>query len=144
MWPAISVNFPPDSFSRVHTDAGNKANGLCPIFSLGDFDSTRGGHLVLPDLKLVIQFPPGSLIFIPSATLRHGNIAVAPTESRCSWTQYAAGGLFRWVHYGGRSWASLKAQDAARAAAEESSRKTRWAEVIKSFPTVESLRTRAR
>ena len=41
------------------------------------------------------------------------------------------------------SWASLKAQNSQLAAAEEAKRKTRWAEVIKSFPTVESLRTRA-
>ena len=143
VWPAISINFPPDSFSRMHTDAGNKANGLCPIFSLGDFDPTKGGHLVLPDLKLIIEFPPGCLIFIPSATLRHGNIPVQQTETRTSWTQYSAGGLFRWMQYGGRSWETLKKQDAKRAAQEMQTRKSRWAEAIKAFPTVASLRTRA-
>ncbi|KIP01468.1 hypothetical protein PHLGIDRAFT_60072, partial [Phlebiopsis gigantea 11061_1 CR5-6] len=99
-WPAISINFPPNAFCHDHTDAGNKANGLCPIFALGDYDHTQGGHLVLPDLGLVIEFPPGACIFIPSASLRHGNIRVRQGESRASWTMYSAGGLFRWVRYG--------------------------------------------
>lgn len=143
VWPAVSINFPPDSYTRIHTDAGNKANGMCPIFALGDFDPTKGSHLVLPDLELVIEFPPGSLIFIPSATLRHGNIPVRAGETRTSWTQYAAGGLFRWMQYGGRSWDTLKKQDKARAQHERDCRSARWKAAVAMFPTVESLRARS-
>ena len=123
-------------------DAGNKANGLCPIISLGSFDPTQGGHLTLPDLKLIIEFPPGPLIFIPSATLRHGNIPVRTGESRMSWTQYAAGGLFRWMRYGRRSWESLKNSDPKQANKELAQRNSGWENAARLFPSVDSLRAR--
>ncbi|KAJ6579042.1 hypothetical protein DFH09DRAFT_1246182 [Mycena vulgaris] len=66
-------------------------------FGPATFDPIRGGHLVLWDLKLVICFPPGSTILIPSAVLRHSNVGIAPAESRYSFTQFTAAGLFRWV-----------------------------------------------
>lgn len=143
VWPALSLNFPPNAYTKLHTDAGNKANGMCPIFSLGDFDPTEGGHLVLPDVKLVVEFPPGSLIFIPSGTLRHGNIPVRPWESRTSWTQYAAGGLFRWMRYGRCSWETLKKTNKSLADAELARRAQAWEEAVASFPSVQSLFDRA-
>ena len=142
IWPALSINFPPNAYCRVHTDAGNKANGMCPIFSLGEFDATKGGHLWLPDLKLIIEFPSGCLIFIPSASLRHGNIPVAKDEVRISWTQYAAGGLFRWVSYGCCSWVTLRSTDKERADMEEARRGNRWQQALNKFPTVDRLRSR--
>ncbi|KAJ7937906.1 hypothetical protein B0H13DRAFT_1580401, partial [Mycena leptocephala] len=64
------------------------------------FDPDFGGHLVLWDLKLVIRFPPGATILIPSAIVRHSNVPIRPDERRCSFTQYTAGGLFRWIRDG--------------------------------------------
>lgn len=142
VWPAVSFNFPPNAYTKIHTDAGNKANGMCPIFSLGNFDPTRGGHLVLPDLKLIIEFPPGSLIFIPSATLRHGNIRIRPGESRTSWTQYAAGGLFRWMRYGRCGWEDVKKSNKALADEEIAARHDAWKEALEYFPTIDSIRMR--
>jgi hypothetical protein len=55
---------------------------------------------VLWDSRLVIEFPPGSTILISSAVLTHSNVPVASHESRYSFTQYCAGGLFRWVDNG--------------------------------------------
>jgi len=57
-------------------DFGNLPYGWCAITSLGPFDPKRGGHLVLWDLQLVIEFPPGSTILIPSAVLQHSNIPI--------------------------------------------------------------------
>lgn len=57
---------------------------------------------MLWDLHLVIEFPPGSTILIPSASLRHGNTAIQPGETRYSFTQYTAGGIFRWIEHGFR------------------------------------------
>lgn len=54
--------------------------------------------MVLWDLKLVVQFPPGSTILIPSALIKHSNTGVGRNEHRYSFTQFAAGGLFRLVH----------------------------------------------
>ena len=87
----------------MHVDTGNKANGLCAITALGQFDPKRGGHLVLAQLGLVIEFPPGATILIPSATVAHGNTPIQEGETRQSVTQYAAGGLFRWVRFGFRN-----------------------------------------
>ena len=80
-----------------HTDYGNLAFGWCCITALGDYDYTRGGHLILWDLKLVIEFPPGATILIPSSTIHHSNARIQAGEHRYSITQYSAGGLFRWV-----------------------------------------------
>ncbi|KAJ6459375.1 hypothetical protein C8R47DRAFT_1327991 [Mycena vitilis] len=46
------------------------------------------------------EFPPGCTIIIPSAAIFHSNIPIAPHERRYSFTQYTAGGLFRWVEHG--------------------------------------------
>src|SRR6201996_4263351 len=80
--PKLRWNFPRSVFAACtfnfgravtipHLDFANLAWGWCAITALGKFDPDRGGHLILWDLKLVIRFPPGSTIFIPSALLRH-------------------------------------------------------------------------
>ncbi|GJF00970.1 hypothetical protein PsYK624_172740 [Phanerochaete sordida] len=136
-WPAVSINFPPNSYSKIHTDFNNKSNGMCPVFALGDYDYTKGGHLVLPDLNLVIQFPPGCIIFIPSATLRHGNIPVGPEEVRSSWTLYASGGLFRWVDWGFKGEKALSKKEIRRVLAGQ---EKRWKNALKKFPHISPCR----
>ncbi|KAG0692936.1 hypothetical protein DFH29DRAFT_881896 [Suillus ampliporus] len=86
----------------------NFASGMCSITALGNYDPTKGGHLVLFDLGLIVQFPPGSTIIIPSAILRHGNVSISSGEKRLSFTQYFAGGLIRWVRYGLQTEANFK------------------------------------
>lgn len=61
-------------------------------------------------LRLIIEFPPGSTILIPSATIAHGNTPVRSGERRMSMTQYCSGGLLRWVEYGFQSAKSLLQQ----------------------------------
>lgn len=56
--------------------------------------------MVLWDLKLVIEFPPGSTILLPSAAIAHSNTTIGRREMRCSFTQFTAGGLFRWTAHG--------------------------------------------
>ncbi|KAJ7201301.1 hypothetical protein GGX14DRAFT_371250, partial [Mycena pura] len=60
----------------LHLDFANLAWGWCAITALGNFNPDRGGHLILWNLKLVVRFPPGSTIFIPSALLRHSNTSI--------------------------------------------------------------------
>ncbi|KAJ7024972.1 hypothetical protein C8F04DRAFT_968364 [Mycena alexandri] len=97
VFASATFNLGPHAWTFKHRDILNLPFGWCPVTAFGDFDPTKGGHLVLWDLKLVIEFPPGSTILIPSATLAHSNIPVAKTEYRASFTQYSAGGLFRYV-----------------------------------------------
>ncbi|KJA13851.1 hypothetical protein HYPSUDRAFT_151075 [Hypholoma sublateritium FD-334 SS-4] len=100
MWAAATLNFGPKVFTKKHRDYANLPFGWCSVTALGDFDPTKGGHLVLWDLKLVIEFPAGSTILIPSAAISHSNTPIRAGERRSSFTQYSAGGLFRWVEHG--------------------------------------------
>nr|VWO94421.1 Mitogen activated protein kinase kinase [Ganoderma boninense] len=110
--PSLSPNFPNNAFAGatlnlgprtatcIHTDHYNHPGGMCAITALGNYDYKVRGQLVLKKLKLIIRFPPGSTILIPSALVPHGNIPVAQHERRYSFTQYFAGGIFRWVECG--------------------------------------------
>ncbi|KJA23575.1 hypothetical protein HYPSUDRAFT_137589, partial [Hypholoma sublateritium FD-334 SS-4] len=56
------------------------------ITALGRFDHTKGEHLILCELKLIIEFPHGHTIPIPSATVTHSNTPVAGGDSKVSVT----------------------------------------------------------
>ncbi len=73
---------------------------MCAVTALGDYDPERGGHIVLWELRMIIEFPPSSTILIPSAVVSHSNTDIQPGERRYSFTQYSAGGLFRWTAAG--------------------------------------------
>ncbi|THU99856.1 hypothetical protein K435DRAFT_608616, partial [Dendrothele bispora CBS 962.96] len=92
---AILAN--PNNDRSRHLDHLNYIYGWCGITALGEYDYTKGGHLILWDLRMVIKFPPGWTILIPSSYLRHGNTAIAPDEKRFSFTQYTSGSLLRYA-----------------------------------------------
>ncbi|KAF9554701.1 hypothetical protein CPC08DRAFT_737612 [Agrocybe pediades] len=127
IFPAPTYNFGRQTVCYRHIDYANLPFGWCSITALGSFDHTKGGHLVLWDCRLVIEFPAGSTILIPSGILSHSNTTISDDEKRYSFTQYAARGLFRWVENGfqtleERKKLFTKLQNAK--AAEEDSR--RW------------------
>jgi hypothetical protein len=111
IFSAATFNFGPNVWTFSHRDVLNVPESFCAVHSLGYFDPRFGGHMVLHDLKIFIEFPPGSLILIPSATLSHSNIRVCKGEERASFTQYTAGGLFRWVDNGFRTEEELERED---------------------------------
>jgi len=98
---ALTFNIGPKACTKPHQDVMNLSWGWCAVTSLGDYDHRKGGHLVLWDLKLAVEFPPFSTILLPSAILTHSNTSIADTERRSSITQYTASGLFCWVAHGG-------------------------------------------
>lgn len=98
-----------------------------------------GGHLILWDLKLVIEFPTASTILIPSATLVHSNIPVAAGQSRMSFTQYCSRGLFRWVDNGFRTEKELAAKDPAEYERIMGLKASRWEAGVALFSTLEEL-----
>ncbi|KAL1658891.1 hypothetical protein GGF50DRAFT_92317 [Schizophyllum commune] len=118
VWACITLNFGPQTVCFPHRDYGNLAFGWCAITALGNFDPDKGGELVLWDCKMVIRFPPGSTILIPSAILRHSNTRIRKGERRYSVTQYTAGSIFRWVEHGfqldEKYYASLSREEAAQ------------------------------
>ncbi|KAG1742871.1 hypothetical protein EDB19DRAFT_1894853 [Suillus lakei] len=79
---ATTFNFRPQVATFEHTDPHNVAYGLCDIHALGSFDPKAGGHLILFDLKVVVELPSGSTAHI--------------LETQFSFTQYFAGSLIRW------------------------------------------------
>ena len=100
IFPTCTFNCGSRVMTFEHIDATNMPYGLCAIFALGSYDPTLGSHLILFNLGLVIQFPPGSTILVPSGTIHHGNITIRPNETRQSFTQYCPGSLLQWVAYG--------------------------------------------
>ncbi|KAK7061180.1 hypothetical protein R3P38DRAFT_3166156 [Favolaschia claudopus] len=130
VFAAATFNFDRQTVTFPHPDYANLAWGWCSITALGDFDPDKGGHLILWDLKLIIRFPPGYTILIPSALIRHSNTSIQPHEKRFSFTQYTAAGIFRFVDNGFRSDVSVEASkmtDAEQAERVEK-RKKRWTE----------------
>ncbi|KAJ7823994.1 hypothetical protein B0H14DRAFT_3088842 [Mycena olivaceomarginata] len=110
VFASAAFNFGPRVWMFKHRD-------VCNLAPLGRFNVVKGGHLVLWDLKMVVEFPAGALILLPSATVAHSNVALEVGEERISFTQFTAGGLFRWA---------LK--------------ETRWETGLSYFSTVDELR----
>lgn len=141
VFACATFNFGPSTCCYDHVDSNNLPFGWCAITALGNFDPALGGHLVLWDLNLIIEFPPGATILIPSATIRHSNIAIRKGETRYSFTQYTAGGLFRWVDHGFQTEEAYKqGWNKARKLEEEGVNLKRWEEGIGMFSTLEELR----
>ncbi|KAJ7221156.1 hypothetical protein B0H12DRAFT_1205471 [Mycena haematopus] len=61
IWSACTFNLGPRTCARRHKDFVNLAFGWCAITALGNFDHTRGGHLVLWDCKLILELHCGGL-----------------------------------------------------------------------------------
>ncbi|KAJ7780830.1 hypothetical protein DFH07DRAFT_729518, partial [Mycena maculata] len=109
VFPSATFNCGPDAVTFDHLDFLNLSHGLCGITCSGNFDHTRSALLHMRQLRIVIQFPSGSSMLIPSGSCDHGNTPLQEGETRHSFTQYAAGGLFRWAAYGFQSAKSLLA-----------------------------------
>ena len=118
-----------------HTDSHNYAPGWCAVMAMGDYDPRIGGHLVLWDLHLMIEFPPGAVILLPSAILRHSNTAVRHGEMRMSFTQFSPGGLWRWTECGFQTQADFLRQG-GRFAVDGG---TRWTQGLSRFSTLHQL-----
>lgn len=102
IFPACTMNLGPQSVSFVHGDGGDYPGLPGSIHAFGNFDPTKGGHLIPFELGFFIRFPAGTLALLSSSGIRHGNTPIQPFETRYSFTQYASGNLIRWVTYGCR------------------------------------------
>ncbi|KAJ7309175.1 hypothetical protein DFH08DRAFT_918364 [Mycena albidolilacea] len=140
VFAACTFNFGPRAICAPHLDFANLSWGWCAITALGDFDPDLGGHLILWDLRLVIRFPPGSTILLPSAIIRHSNVPIQAHERRSSFVQYTAAGLFRWVRNG-----FMTDEDFDLSASKEEQAKRgaehgrRWEEGMKMFSVIDDL-----
>ncbi|KAJ7583738.1 hypothetical protein C8J56DRAFT_790490, partial [Mycena floridula] len=94
VFTACTFNLGPHTCTWPHTDHANLAFGWCAITALGKFDHRKGGHLVLWNLGLYIPLLPGCTVFLLSAIITHSNLGIQPGETRYSFVQYSAGGIF--------------------------------------------------
>ncbi|KAJ7104591.1 hypothetical protein C8R43DRAFT_1092225 [Mycena crocata] len=135
--PSMRLNFVGSVFAACTFNFGPRAITAPHL----DFATLPGaGHLILWDLRLVIRFPPGSTILLPSALIRHSNVAIWAHERRCSFTQYTAGGLFRWVRNGFKTDEMFeKTASPEELAAREAECTGRWEEGLRMFSVVDDL-----
>ncbi|KDQ09810.1 hypothetical protein BOTBODRAFT_80704, partial [Botryobasidium botryosum FD-172 SS1] len=77
---ATTVNFGPEAICGVHMDYANFISGLCLVIALGVYDHTKGGHIVLHEPKVIVEFAPGDFIFFPSAGITHSNTRIQAGE----------------------------------------------------------------
>lgn len=130
-----TANFGPQTICWDHLDLKNLAAGLCVIAVLGKFNPKLGGHLILHELKLVVEMGPGDVIFIPSAVITHGNIPIAPGETRQSLVLYSAGGLFRWTAAGKKTYSQWRHDDPDAFNRHQKEGEKRWREGWNLFMT---------
>ncbi|KAJ7723599.1 hypothetical protein B0H14DRAFT_3519894 [Mycena olivaceomarginata] len=139
VFASAAFNFGPRVWTFKHRDVCNLAFGWCAVQSLGPFNAVKGGHLVLWDLKMVVEFPAGALILLPSATVAHSNVALEVGEEQISFTQFTAGGLFRWVDHGGHTAEELQREDPDIWECMQALKETRWEMGLSYFSTVDEL-----
>jgi hypothetical protein len=134
---AITYNFGPHTACRCHTDKKNRGPGECEVSPWGTFDYTEGSHIICWELSLMIEFPPGCTLFLPSALISHSNTTIKKHETRYSVTRYTAAGLFRWEY---NHFMSDRAAVAGSSKEELKKRKedrdARWETSLKLFPKV--------
>lgn len=140
IFAAVTFNFGPRAICAPHLDFANLAWGWCAITTLGRFDPDLGCYLILWDLRVVIRFPPGSTILLPSALVLHSNVPVRSHEHRSSFTQYTAGGLFRWVRNGFKTDEAYELSTPRKEkAAREAEDAQRWETGMKMFSVIDDL-----
>lgn len=141
IFPAVTFNLGNNVITRLHRDFNNIIFGMCAIHALGRYDYTKGGHLILWDWKIVIEFPPGTTILIPSAAVAHGNTPLhdATNETRNSFTQYVPGGLIRWFMYGFRTEVEIVKQDPQEWEEIKARADERWENACEMFSRVDEL-----
>ncbi|KAJ3717530.1 hypothetical protein C8R42DRAFT_587033, partial [Lentinula raphanica] len=139
VFSCCTANFGPDTWTYIHRDTRN-APGSCAITAGGPFDPTKGGQLIIWDLRLIFDFPPASTILLPSALFRHSNIPVQKGDKRVSFTQYTAGGIHGWLEYGGRTEESFAFEDPDAYDRMLKERPGRWQKALDVFSTIDELK----
>ncbi|KAL0577957.1 hypothetical protein V5O48_004028 [Marasmius crinis-equi] len=139
VFSCCTFNFGRNVWTYKHRDFFNWPFGWCFITALGRFDATKGGQLVLWELKLVIDFPAGATVAIPSAVVTHSNIPVAKGDMRSSFTEYSSGLIFRWRENGFRTEKELEKEDKKKYQDMLSRKEQAYLERVQLYSTLEEL-----
>ena len=139
---ALSVNMGPQTICLPHRDKGNLSYGICTDFVLGDFDHTRGGHLVLHESRHIAELRPGAILLFPSSCITHENIPIQASETRFSMTTYSSGGLRRFCDQGLQVRRQWEARDPEAVRVHDEAGAARWAEGCALLEDLEALVSR--
>jgi hypothetical protein len=132
IWTSLTLNAGPNTVTKPHRDAGNSSSGLCVVAAFGDYDHTLGGHLVLDDLKEVIEMRNGEVMAFPSALLTHSNTKVRDDQQRRSIVLWTCGQSIRYVDAGHTLISSL-------GKAEKKVEREKHGRQVSAFLTMDSL-----
>ncbi|KAF9031152.1 hypothetical protein BJ165DRAFT_1535483 [Panaeolus papilionaceus] len=137
--PKVAFNLGRNVWTFKHVDSQNCPFGWCCVTSLGSFDYTQGGHLILWELGIFLEFPAGYCICIPSALITHSNIPVNQEEKRMSFTQYCPGEIFRYIENGFMTDTALLKKDSSAYLRAQDLRQNRVKEGYDKFSCIEHL-----
>ncbi|KAF7335859.1 hypothetical protein MSAN_02332400 [Mycena sanguinolenta] len=104
-----------------------------------DWTDMAGGHVCSGSARLLVEFPPGSLILFPSALISHANIPVRPGETRSSIVQYTPGAVCRFVENDFRTEKQIQELNPAEYDSVLAAKSTRWATAVQRLPTLAQL-----
>lgn len=138
-FPGLTVNFGGRVTTYRHRDINNLAYGICAITPLGDFDHTQSAQLVLEEPKVIIEVPAVATAFILSASCTHSNLPLTDDETRISFTQYAAGPIFRYVQNLCMTEEMLRQAKPSVWAANQKLKEGAWIRGVKLLPTIEKI-----
>jgi hypothetical protein len=93
---SFTLNVGKKCICNVHVDSSNLSTGLCLVIPLGNFDPGKGGHLILHELRLFLELPPGSIVLFPSAIITHENVSISEGETRQAFTAFTPALMFQW------------------------------------------------
>ncbi|KAJ6522598.1 hypothetical protein B0H19DRAFT_1277292 [Mycena capillaripes] len=123
---AATFNFGPKAWTFKHRDILNLVRASRPV-----------------GLEARHRFSPGTLILLPSATITHSNVPVdiKSGEERASFTQFSAGGIFRYVDNGCQTVAQLEESNPAEYGRLMLLKAPRWEKGLGLFSTMDELLT---
>ncbi|KAK6984036.1 hypothetical protein R3P38DRAFT_2577012 [Favolaschia claudopus] len=112
----------------------------CIITSVGKYRYLHGGHIILWDFGIVVQFPPGTHIFIPAGLIRYSFVKVQPHETRYSIVQWAGSGIQRFLDNNNRTDLEFaKFATEVEYAAREAQRQRQHVHALDVFPRVNEV-----
>ena len=139
VFPGLTVNLGGKVTTHRHRDSNNLACGVCAITPLGNFNHRRSAHLVLEEARVVIEFPAVATAFILSASCTHSNTPLTDGETRISFTQYAAGPIFRYIQNRCMTENALKELHPDVWAANQLLKGDAWCRGVALLPTIEGI-----
>ena len=123
--PELSLPlFPRSIMPTTASNLGRRVTTKIHVDSM----NCQGGHLILWELGLVLEFPSGACICLSSAIIAHSNIPTHEGDLRMSFTQYCSGKIFCYIENDFRTDKVVEEEDPAFLLLRKDARKKRLQE----------------